>query len=54
MPNIAEDIRNGDEKAFEMFYRLEFNNLVHFITSYTSDRERSRDLAQEVLCRCSP
>ena len=50
MPNIAEDIRNGDEKAFEMFYRLEFNNLVHFITSYTSDRERSRDLAQEVLC----
>lgn len=50
MSNIAEDIRKGDVKAFEMFYRLEFNNLVHFITSYVSDRERARDLAQEVLC----
>ena len=50
MANIAEDIRNGDGKAFEMFYRLEFNNLVHFITSYICDREKARDLAQDVLC----
>ena len=50
MANIAEDIRSGDVRAFEMFYRLEFNKVVHFIASYTSDRERSRDLAQEVLC----
>ncbi len=46
MVDVAEDIRNGDRKAFEMFYRLEFNNLVHFIASYTSDRERAMDLAQ--------
>ena len=50
MANIAEDIRNGDEKAFEMFYRLEFNNLVHFIASYICDRDKARDLAQDVLC----
>ena len=50
MVDVAEDIRNGDRKAFEMFYRLEFNNLVHFIASYTSDRERAMDLAQDVLC----
>ena len=49
MVDVAEDIRNGDRKAFEMFYRLEFNNLVHFIASYTSDRERAMDLAQDVL-----
>ncbi len=58
MANIAEDIRNGDGKAFEMFYRLEYNNLVHFITSYICDSEKARDLAQDVLCtvwekRCS-
>ena len=28
MANIAEDIRSGDVRAFEMFYRLEFNNLA--------------------------
>ena len=50
MANIAEDIRNGDGKAFEMFYRLEYNNLVHFITSYICDSEKARDLAQDVLC----
>lgn len=50
MASIAEDIRNGDGKAFEMFYRLEYNNLVHFITSYICDSEKARDLAQDVLC----
>lgn len=50
MANLAEDIRDGDRKAYETFYRLEFNNLVHFIYSYTTDRERAMDLAQEVLC----
>ena len=50
MARIAEDIRNGDEKAFEMFYRLEFNNLVHFIASYICDVEKARDIAQDVLC----
>lgn len=25
--SISKDIRDGDEKAFEVFFRAEFNNL---------------------------
>lgn len=47
---LASDIKRGDLKAFELFYRMEFNNLVHFIHEYTHDRTQAEDLAQETLC----
>lgn len=47
---LAADIRGGDVKAFELFYRLEFNNLVHFVNSYVHSLELAEDLAQETLC----
>lgn len=47
---LAADIKGGDVKAFELFYRLEFNNLVHFVNSYVHSIELAEDLAQETLC----
>lgn len=47
---LSYDISRGDRQAFELFYRMEFNNLVHFIGSYTHDVSQAEDLAQETLC----
>lgn len=47
---LASQILSGDRGAFELFYRMEFNNLVHFVESYTHDLQRSEDIAQETLC----
>ena len=47
--SISKDIRDGDEKAFEVFFRAEFNNLCHFIESYTNDFLLSGDIAQETF-----
>lgn len=46
---LTADIRRGDADAFELFYRMEFNNIVHFIYSYTYDMRNAEDLAQEVF-----
>lgn len=46
---LTADIRNGDTDAFELFYRMEFSNIVHFIYSYTYDIRNAEDLAQEVF-----
>lgn len=47
---LAADIKSGNVKAFELFYRMEFNNLVHFVNSYVHSMELAEDLAQETLC----
>lgn len=47
---LAADIRDGSKSAFELFYRMEFNNLVHFCFSYLHDMEQAEDIAQEALC----
>lgn len=44
-------IKEGDECAFELFYRMERNNLVHFIGSYAIDRQQAEDIAQESLLK---
>lgn len=46
---LSYDISRGDKRAFELFYRMEFNNLVHFISAYTHDVLQAEDLAQETL-----
>jgi len=47
---LAADIRDGSKEAFELFYRMEFNNLVHFCRSYLHDTKHAEDIAQEALC----
>ena len=48
-PELVRQIRSGDASAYELFYRMEFLNLVHFADSYLHDREKARDIAQESL-----
>ena len=48
-PELVERIRRGESDAFELFYRMEFLNLVHFADSYLHDAEKARDIAQETL-----
>lgn len=48
--DIARDIKNGNQLSFEIFFRIEFDNVTHFIESYTHDHEQAEDLAQETFC----
>ena len=47
--HILLGIREGDHRVYELFYRMEFLNLVHFVNAYLQDQERSRDISQETL-----
>ena len=49
--HLLEGIREGDKACFEVFYRMERNNLVHFVNSYIKDMSRSEDIAQDALLR---
>ncbi len=48
-PEIVQRIRSGDHGAYELFYRMEYLNLVHFTDSYLHDTEKARDISQETL-----
>ncbi len=47
--DIIEAIRSGNEKAFETFFKLEFNNVVFFVNQYLHDYQSSEDIAQEAF-----
>lgn len=49
--NLLLGIRDGDEAAFEVFYRMEHNNLVHFVASYVKDTQTAEDITQESLLK---
>ncbi len=44
---FALAIKNGDEKTFEIFFKMEFDNIVHFINAYLNNPQASQDIAQE-------
>lgn len=44
---FALAIKNGDEKTFELFFKMEFDNIVHFINAYLNNLQTSKDIAQE-------
>lgn len=48
-PELARRIRQGDAAAFEILYRMEYLNLVHFSDSYLKDPEKAKDVSQESL-----
>lgn len=48
-PELVRQIRGGNHAAYELFYRMEFLNLVHFANSYLHDEDQARDIAQETL-----
>jgi len=49
--NLLVGIKEGDAASFEVFYRMERNNLVHFVFSYIKDYHKSEDIAQDALMR---
>ncbi|MCF0172234.1 MAG: RNA polymerase sigma-70 factor [Bacteroidales bacterium] len=44
-------LSRGSHRAFEAFYRMEYNNLVHFAQSYLGNRQEAEDIAQESLLK---
>lgn len=38
---------NGEDTMFELFFRMEFHNIVHFLTAYIKDVSVAEDLAQD-------
>lgn len=44
---FVELFRIGEERAFELFFLMEFNNVVYFLTSYVKDESAAKDIAQE-------
>ena len=45
--SFIEAIKNGDELAFEIFFTMEYKNVVFFISSYIGNESAAKDLAQE-------
>ena len=48
-PELVNRIREGDARAFEILYRMEYLNLVHFAGSYLGDPEKAKDISQDSL-----
>lgn len=46
---LVDRIRRGEHYAYELFYRMEYLNLVHFADSYLHNKEKARDIAQETM-----
>lgn len=49
MREITLAIKAGSEDVFRSVYRAEYNNLVHFVNSYTRNRLDAEDLVQETM-----
>ena len=44
-------IKEGDESAFEVFYQMEHNNILHFVSHYAVPQDQAEDIAQETLLK---
>lgn len=49
---LAKSIKEGDEAAFELFFRAEYNNVVTFLNRYLRNSLLAQDVAQESLLHC--
>jgi len=47
MKDLAKLIKNGDEHAFEVYFKAEFGNIVYFTKQYVNDSGIATDIAQE-------
>ena len=46
---LVDSIRRGEHDAYELFYRMEYLNIVHFADSYLHNKDKARDIAQETM-----
>lgn len=49
MREITLAIKAGSEDVFRSVYRAEYTNLVHFVNSYTKNKQDAEDLVQETM-----
>ncbi len=49
LEEITLAIKAGSEDLFRSVYRAEYNNLLHFVNSYTRNRQDAEDLVQETM-----
>lgn len=49
MREITFAIKAGSEDVFRSVYRAEYNNLVHFVNSYTKNTLDAEDIVQETM-----
>lgn len=47
--DLVDRIRRGEHEAYELFYRMEYLNLIYFAHSYLHNQEKARDIAQETM-----
>lgn len=46
---LAKEICKGDLESYELFFKLEFDNIVYFVNGYLHDPDLAKDIAQESL-----
>ena len=46
---LTEAIKSGDEKAFQLFFKSEFNNVLFFANQFVKDYSLAKDIAQETF-----
>ena len=49
LEEITLAIKAGSEDLFRSVYRAEYNNLLHFVNSYTRNHQDAEDLVQETM-----
>ena len=48
---LTKAIGEGNRYAFEAFYRMEHDNLVHFVSGYSRDKSLAEDIVQDTFLR---
>ena len=46
---FALSIKEGDEKSFEIFFKMEYDNIVHFVNAFLNNDLVAQDIAQETF-----
>lgn len=49
LKEITLAIKAGSKDVFKTVYRVEYNNLLHFVYSYTGSRQDAEDIVQETM-----
>lgn len=49
LKEITLAIKAGSKDIFKTVYRVEYDNLLHFVYSYAGDRQDAEDIVQETL-----
>ena len=51
MPFILEELKRGNERAFDMIFQQYYNSLCQFAFSFTNDQNTAESLVQEIFIK---